>query len=53
MEVGVLQYFEWLAANLKAGDRIGVDPAQVSAGIRILQISSWYSTFQEQIKVLH
>lgn len=29
MEAGVTTYFEWLSQNLKAGDKIGVDPSQL------------------------
>ena len=32
MEAGVTTYFEWLSQNLKAGDKIGVDPSQLGVG---------------------
>ncbi len=32
MEAGVTTYFEWLAKNLKTGDKIGVDPSQLGVG---------------------
>ena len=44
MEAGVTTYFEWLAQNLKAGDKIGVDPSQISAGKTTkLLLKIWYS----------
>lgn len=30
MEAGLPTYFEWVSQNLKAGDKIGVDPSQVA-----------------------
>ena len=33
MEPGVTTYFDWLATNLVAGQKIGVDPSQISAGM--------------------
>jgi Xaa-Pro aminopeptidase len=32
MEPGIPSYFEWISTNLKAGDKIGVDPSQIGAG---------------------
>ena len=35
MEPGILSYFEWISTNLKAGEKIGVDPSQIGAGKHI------------------
>jgi hypothetical protein len=33
MEAGITTYFEWISQNLKSGDKIGVDPSQIAAGM--------------------
>jgi hypothetical protein len=49
MEPGILSYFEWISSNLQAGDKIGVDPSQISAGNLINLIS--FSRLQKQINL--